>query len=94
MPNEEKYKEYVKREIKILEATFHEERKENEVVNWKKKEENVLKIIKYHENREISLFGKILLINSLVLSQYWHIGMILPPNEKYIRRLYRRWMIG
>ena len=97
MPKEEKYKEYVKREIKILGATFHEERKENEVVNWKKKEEKALKIIKYHEKREISLFGKILLINSLVLSQYWHIGTILPPNEKYIRRLYRMindWLNG
>ena len=89
MPQEEKYKKYVKKEVKILGALFHENRHQTSARNWEKKEETVLKIIKSHEKREISLFGKVLLINSLIMSQFWHIGAILQPNKGYTKKIYK-----
>ena len=61
----------------MLGAIFHEDRKDTSKCNGIKREEKVRKTIKNHEGREISLFGKVLLANSLLLSQYWHIGAIL-----------------
>ena len=50
-----------------------------------------------HEKREISLMGKVLLVNSQIMSQFWHMGSILEPNEKYIKKIYKlinNWING
>ena len=97
MPEETKYKQYIKEEIKLLGAYFHENPEQNKIINWIKKEEKVKKIIQYHTNREISLMGKVLLTNSLILSQYWHVGAILQPDRKYINRVLQiinKWING
>ena len=71
-PPQGKYKRFI----------FQEGREETAETNWKKKEETAIKIMRSNEKREVSLFGKILSVNSLVLSQYWHIGAILKLNQK------------
>ena len=91
------YGDFVKKEVRILGALFHEDRKETVRLNWEKKEEKILKIIKAHETREISLFGKILITNTIIFSQFWHIGAILQVEDKYIKRIYKlinKWLNG
>ncbi len=63
-----KYNKYIKSEVKIIGATFHEDVVLNDKINWIKKEEKILKIIKSHEKRQISLCGKVLLTNTILFS--------------------------
>ena len=53
--------------------------------------------ISYQEKREISLFEKVMLVNSLILSQYWFLGAILIPEKKFITKVYKlinNWING
>ena len=96
-PNLGEFEEYKRKEVKILGALFHEDREQTTKINWEKKQEKILKIIKTHEKREISLFGKILIINTIIFSQFWHIGAILQVEDKYIKKIYtllNKWLNG
>ena len=61
---------YIRTDITVQGAIFHEDRRETFKFNWLKREDKVLKIIINDEKREISLFGNLLLANSLLLGQY------------------------
>ena len=97
LPYKEKYKNLVKHEVKILGAIFTQNRKNFSKLNWDSKMEKIDKIIDFHRDRNISLLGKILLINSLIFSQIWHIGGIITPTKTGISKLYRKlnsWLNG
>ena len=97
MPNEEKYTKLIKEEVKILGCIFTSNSEETGIKNWNIKTEKIKKIIQIYENRNLSLIGKVLLTNSIVLSQIWHLGSILPIRTEYIKKiekLINSWMFG
>ena len=97
MPGEEKHKDEIRSEIKILGAIFTSSKQETSNKNWEQKIEKIDNIIKSYETRKLSLIGKILLTNTTLLSQIWHVGCIIKPEEKYINQLYKKintWLNG
>ena len=97
MPNENKYKNEIKKEVKILGAIFTCNKNETSTINWELKIKKIDKIIKSYENRNLSLCGKVLLANSVLLSQLWHVGVVLKIDQKYINKIYKmlnKWFNG
>ena len=97
MPNEEKYSDLIKDEIKILGNIFTSNSEESGNKNWNVKTEKIKKLIQVYEERNLTLIGKVLLTNSIILSQIWHLGSILPIKMDFIKKiekLINEWMFG
>lgn len=96
-PDLGKYNENIKNEIKILGHIFTKEKQLMSDRNWEIKLDKIKKILQEINQRHVSIFGKILLSNSLIMSQIWHLGLILDPKKKYINQIYRllnKWING
>ena len=89
-PDFKKYNDCIKNEVKILGCVFTAEKKVTSKRNWEIKVEKIITAIEQEKDRNLSLFGKILLANSLVLSKLWHVGIILEINDKYICEIHKR----
>ena len=89
-PDFKKYNDCIKNEVKILGCIFTAEKKVTSKRNWEIKVEKITTAIEQEKDRNLSLFGKILLANSLVLSKLWHVGIILEINDKYICEIHKR----
>ena len=70
-----------KKKVKILGAVLSCKKIKTSNINWGLKIKKIKIIIKSYENRNLSLCGKILLANSVILSQIWHVGVILKIEE-------------
>ena len=65
--------------------------------NLNAKTTKIKKILGHLEDRDISLFGKVLLTNSLILSQFWHTGCVITLEDQQINKIYNtlnRWLNG
>ena len=49
--------------------------------------EKIRKLIQSFEKRNLSTVGKVLLANTMLLSQIWHLAAILPLELKYIHKI-------
>ena len=89
MPMEENYKNWIKEEINVLGGRFSSNKVKTGKINWELKIEKIRKLIQSFETRNLSMVGKVLLANTILLSQIWHIAAILPMEEKYILKINR-----
>ena len=97
MPKQDQYIDNIKSEVKILGTIFTENREEFVIKNLNAKTTKIKKILAYLEDRDISLFGKVLLTNSLILSQFWHTGCVIHLENQQINKIYNilnRWING
>ena len=83
----EEYKKYVKEEIKVLGGNFCSKKSNSGKINWEMKIEKIKKLIQSFEKRNLSIVGKVLLANTMLLSQIWHLAAILPLELKYIHKI-------
>ena len=97
MPNYEQLKSNIKTEVKILGTYFTEYRKDFVATNFRDKISKIDKIIAHVAEREISLFGKVLLVNSMIYSQLCHIGCVVHFEDKHINLVNKKvnkWLNG
>ena len=97
MPNYNIYKDKIKPQVKILGIIYTETWKDFTHTNWQNKILKIDRFLNFFKNRELSLFGKVLLTNSLILSQLWHIGCVVELSKVQINLLYNKlnvWING
>jgi hypothetical protein len=79
----------VKPQVKILGNIFATDPDKNSEYNWEKALDKMVQKMPAIKNRKVSLIGKVLLVNSLMLSQIWHLAWLLQENKEYIKKVYR-----
>ena len=78
----------MKERIKILGVWYSAELEASTVeANWNNKIENVLKVIKRWENRDPTLYGKVILAKSVLLSQLSHCLQVLAIPKNVLARI-------
>ena len=78
----------LKEKIKILGIYFSSENEASLIEeNWTEKIEKILRVIKKWENRNPSLYGKVILVKTLLLSQLSHLIQALACPETMINRI-------
>ncbi len=81
----EKWKVYHRNHVKILGINFG-----NDDAKQKQYDgliDRMTDIIRSWESRRLTMYGKTLLINTVLLAQFWHTAKIYPPNPKQIQRI-------
>ena len=78
--------EHIKKEIKILGVTFDND----ELIpsqNWDKKVQLAGKALQIHWKRDVSIFGKVKLINTLALSHINYVAKVKRPERRHLMKL-------
>ena len=81
--------EWSNNKIKILGYTFGHDEKDNELENWEKTIEKINKSIKQWASLQLSLIGKKMIINQVLLSKIWYLAYVTTPPKKVINRINR-----
>ena len=76
-----------KEDTKILGIIFTPNQVANRALNWKKVIENIEKRAKIMKTRSLSLKGKALIVNTILLSKAWHVGRVYMPTTEAIRKI-------
>jgi hypothetical protein len=83
---QKQYKDQFVNHIKILGIKFGA-KKDMARLNYEPIMEKIAKKMDVWKTRNLTLYGKILLICSSGMSQLWHIARVISPNEKQIKQL-------
>ena len=78
-----------KNDTKILGIIFTPDQKMNRKLNWDKVLEKMEKRSEIMKTRNLSLRGKVIIINTIILSKAWHVGRIYLPTLDIIRKINR-----
>ena len=71
---------------KIL-GIYYTQNNRNMNVNWERAINKIVRIKIENEARKVSIFGKLILINSLIISQIIHIARVLPINKGHTQKI-------
>ena len=75
--------------IKILGYTYGQNQKDNQEVNWQKVKTKILKDINKWNNLKLSIIGRKLIINQVMLSKIWYLAYVETPPKHIIQDIKR-----
>ena len=81
--------EWTDEPVKYLGVYLTRNKNESEQLNWFCKVEKVKSILKYWKMRNLSFYGKVLILKSLIISQFVYVASVLPVPETIIIELNR-----
>ena len=73
--------------IKYLGIYLTRNKTESEQLNWFSKLEKVKAILKFWKMRNISIYGKVVILKSLIISQFVYVASVLPTPQKLVKDL-------
>ena len=79
----------VKPEIKVLGVMLASRPSDTSDLNWSKAIEKIEKKLPAIMERRVTIVGKVLLANSMLLSQLWHLAWVLDENNGRIKQVYQ-----
>ena len=87
--NQLSFAKKVKPEIKVLGVMLASKPSDTSDLNWSKAIEKIEKKLPAIMERRVTIVGKVLLANSMLLSQLWHLAWVLDENSGRIKQVYK-----
>ena len=81
--------EWNKKDTKILGVIFTPNQNENRNLNWQKVTENIEKRANIMKTRNLSLKGKVQIVNTILLTKAWHIGRVYMPTKEAVWKIHK-----
>ena len=76
-----------KNDTKILGIIFTPDQKKNRILNWENALEKMEKRTQIMKTRNLSLRGKVIIVNTLILSKAWHVGRVYLPTSGITKKI-------